>query len=564
MIMEDKQGIYIFQLLDAVESSPPARLNHAYTTMMQILQSQHGGEVEPSSCLEDLLLLYLLTAVHAKLPAFIREKYSAKMGAADKQMQDFKSDILADAELFLSRSDVKPTVSSLQENEVKFKKDLKHEPNPDEDDDQEDPDPLGENEDSDVDHVKTQPQDIEMKDFQMKLENTFDDLDPSLHNVECNIEEFGCDDGTVEITSQSIDGQMVPNSRAKKRKMKKMPTYHVKVGDSFQCKLCEFSSHSRHVVRNHSTKIHGGIEHKCDLCDYTHHNSTNLRKHVKRVHLKKRFKCDECDFEASSRSLLKPHKESKHMGIRHFCDKCTKSFSKKSDLKDHIGFVHENTGLQCELCDFRYMYNSELKMHIESKHPETGSEEKKFLCDQCNYATDILSKLNKHVKNVHSDHLDNVKKESNYPKKRIECEFCDYTTHWQPHLSKHMENKHGTKEFLCDQCDYKTRNPAEFSRHWKYRHDPNSKRVPCHLCHFSATRADALKVHVEIVHEGKRVACSYVGCDYAARTKGDLVKHTQAVHEKIRYNCELCEFSCGDKFYLKKHVKNKHTTVEYI
>ena len=46
---------------------------------------------------------------------------------------------------------------------MKFKKDLKHEPNPDEDEDQEDPDPLGENEDSDVDHVKTQPQDIEMK-----------------------------------------------------------------------------------------------------------------------------------------------------------------------------------------------------------------------------------------------------------------------------------------------------------------------------------------------------------------------------------------------------------------
>ena len=53
-------------------------------------------------------------------------------------------------------------IFSLQETEVKFKKDLKHEPNPDEED-MEEPDPLGENEDSDVDHVKTQPQEIEMK-----------------------------------------------------------------------------------------------------------------------------------------------------------------------------------------------------------------------------------------------------------------------------------------------------------------------------------------------------------------------------------------------------------------
>ena len=45
----------------------------------------------------------------------------------------------------------------------------------------------------------------------MKLENTaFDDLDPALHNVECSIEEFEPDDGTVEITRQSIDAQVCP------------------------------------------------------------------------------------------------------------------------------------------------------------------------------------------------------------------------------------------------------------------------------------------------------------------------------------------------------------------
>ena len=50
-----------------------------------------------------------------------------------------------------------------------------------------------------------------VKDFQMKLENTaFDDLDPALHNVECSIEEFEPDDGTVEITRQSIDAQVCP------------------------------------------------------------------------------------------------------------------------------------------------------------------------------------------------------------------------------------------------------------------------------------------------------------------------------------------------------------------
>jgi len=525
-------GTAIFQLLDIIETSPAAPLDHLYSNMIKIFFSELEGEVESAPDIEDLLLLYLLTAVHAELPAFIRDKYFTKMGAADTRIHVFKSEILADAECFISGPELKSDMFTLQDNEFEYKEDI----------DQnlivatkveeilDGLDPLGEKDD--VDHVKLQPQNYE--DIEMKLENNC-----GWEQGECSVEEaVKCDnsmDSNIQIQAHNLNFQdakgTVTNRKSQKRAGSKRS----------QTKSADPEINTDQAEKNKETIL------KCELCDYQNIKAVNLRLHVKRMHLKVRFKCDKCEFDASTGQLLRQHKESKHMGIKHFCDKCTKSFTKKTDLKYHIKHVHGNSGLQCEHCEFRCMFKSHMRMHIEKKHPEAGPKDKRFICDQCDYSTDIYGNINIHVKRVHGDH-------------RHKCEYCDYQTEWLPNLTQHMECRHETKEFSCDQCDFTTRKPMEFKRHWKYRHDPNSKRIPCDKCHFSTTRADALKRHIEVVHEGKRAPCSHEGCDYIARRKGDLVKHIQTVHEKIRHKCEMCEFSCSDKFYLRRHVTAKHDT----
>ena len=265
---------------------------------------------------------------------------------------------------------------------------------------------------------------------------------------------------------------------------------------------------------------------------------------------------------ASDKALLKKHKESRHMGIRHFCDKCPKSFTKKTDLNDHIRFKHGNAGLTCQHCSYRCLYKSKMEIHMAEKHPDLidVASQKKFLCDQCDYVTPVLFKLNMHVKQVHEAGNDPKIKIDQSKYNKYVCAYCDYRTNSSSVLIQHTESKHETKEFVCDQCDYTTRKPAEFSRHWKYRHDPNSKRVPCDKCHFSSTRADALKLHIDSVHEGKGQHCPL--CDFVCRTKGELLIHTQGVHEKIRHYCDFCDFSCIYKNYLKKHIKAKHMKAE--
>ena len=290
----------------------------------------------------------------------------------------------------------------------------------------------------------------------------------------------------------------------------------------------------------------------CHICDFKHKQQRKIEEHLYEDHDQKN--CRDCGQSFENFNKYYKHRVQSHGEPIH-CSECHLVFKSFLSYMYHRDKVHRTTTTakkrwkKCEHCEFKCNFNSEMMVHVESKHP--GTEEKRFLCDQCDYATDIFGKLNKHMKNVHEDYTKKSRK-----RKMFKCDYCKFKAHQLVTLTEHVECRHETKEFSCDQCEYTTRNPTEFSKHWKFRHDPNSKRIPCDQCHYSATRADALKFHIESVHEGKRVACSL--CDYAAKSKGDLLKHTQNVHEKIRHKCEMCEFSCSDKFYLRRHVTAKH------
>ena len=53
------------------------------------------------------------------------------------------------------------------------------------------------------------------------------------------------------------------------------------------------------------------------------------------------------------------------------------------------------------------------------------------------------------------------------------------------------------------------------------------------------------------MHEKNWYPCD--PCQYKATEKGNLKKHIQSVHEKVKYFCDLCN----------KHVKSFHKRVKY-
>ena len=129
------------------------------------------------------------------------------------------------------------------------------------------------------------------------------------------------------------------------------------------------------------------------------------------------------------------------MGIRYHCTQCTASFSFTRNLNQHIKETHEEKRLLCDQCEFTTNKNYALKNHIEAVHI------KKYACEVCDVVFADTRGLQIHNQSKHAD-----SPEAKLPPiksiKWYMCDKCPYKTGWQGHLNTHMENLHGTKAGL--------------------------------------------------------------------------------------------------------------------
>ena len=56
----------------------------------------------------------------------------------------------------------------------------------------------------------------------------------------------------------------------------------------------------------------------------------------------------------------------------------------------------------------------------------------------------------------------------------------------------------------------------------------------------------------------QKFPCEFPGCKYVAAQKRYLREHRQAIHEGIKYSCDMCEHRATTKSNLKKHKQLKH------
>jgi len=58
------------------------------------------------------------------------------------------------------------------------------------------------------------------------------------------------------------------------------------------------------------------------------------------------------------------------------------------------------------------------------------------------------------------------------------------------------------------------------------------------------------------INEQGRFVCDI--CGQTFKHVNNVGRHKQAVHEKIRYFCELCDASFGRSYYLQYHIRTRH------
>ena len=77
---------------------------------------------------------------------------------------------------------------------------------------------------------------------------------------------------------------------------------------------------------------------------------------------------------------------------------------------------------------------------------------------------------------------------------------------------------------------------------------------------YMTSSKDNLNYHVKSKHTRKeRVRYDCDQCDYQATERGSVKTHIQNIHEGVRHDCNHCDYKATQKSNLKYHIKSKHT-----
>lgn len=166
-------------------------------------------------------------------------------------------------------------------------------------------------------------------------------------------------------------------------------------GIPFQCKFCNFKTHTRDLLKSHESRMHGDFvnnkeKEQCPECGIF---VSGLTAHVKQVHTKEHpIKCDLCGFGTFAIYLIKRHMISAHfpkdLKKRVSCPICNKQLIVSSgnvSLKAHMTNVHGSQGkkVQCH-CGLSYKSELYLKNHQRIVHEQKGKKHHCPTCDKCN------------------------------------------------------------------------------------------------------------------------------------------------------------------------------------
>lgn len=235
------------------------------------------------------------------------------------------------------------------------------------------------------------------------------------HSVELKQKHFECD----------FDGKVFNN---RKKIFNHMKLHELKV----KCEICQKFVIPKTLVE-HIKNVHAiELKEKCEICQKSFKSKINLYNH-KRIHNKK-LECQLCYKMFSFQSFLNMHINEYHKNPNSFkCEICNKKFNKKYNLKTHQK-VHNKIRLKpfkCDRCDFAtdniktFDYHQKFHEKIDEKHKAMKNPLK---CEKCYKFCRNKSKLNQHLKTVHS-------------KNPFQCDLCGKYIKTKKSLVNHIINK---------------------------------------------------------------------------------------------------------------------------
>ena len=250
------------------------------------------------------------------------------------------------------------------------------------------------------------------------------------------------------------------------------------------------------------------------------------------------------------------------------CGICQKRFLGNNDLRKHIRIHTNERPFVCKDCNKGFRQSGSLKNHIASRHSLGLQSKEIYICNYCQKHFPIKERLRLHLR-VHTGDKPYI------------CKECSKCFARGGQLVQHMRTHTGLRPYTCTECDSSFTCSANLKMHLK-RHFEIRDYV-CDICGKSFFRRDALRKHLNCYHANVKAfhckicnkelkghlpqhmrmhkrdkphGCAHCGARFAQRSQ--LTVHQRIHSGEKPYRCQVCWKAFAHSTALKLHTR-RHT-----
>lgn len=213
--------------------------------------------------------------------------------------------------------------------------------------------------------------------------------------------------------------------------------------------------------------------HPCSVCRQCFALRSTWYEHMRQAHsITKPFACDECPKRYSMLGALNYHRLTTHRGVVHACKTCGKRFMTKPGLvrhaKSHFGGVY-----LCEDCSKTFPTRDSLRRHRQQVH----MGEKPHVCQYCQEKFGASHSLKRHIKRRHSTRSSSATASAAAhqlvaeghspaaPAATHVCSVCHRGFLSAEALRKHVQSMHQHARYQCETCLRRFSDWSNLNRH---------------------------------------------------------------------------------------------------
>ncbi|XP_031846019.2 uncharacterized protein LOC116432788 isoform X7 [Nomia melanderi] len=218
----------------------------------------------------------------------------------------------------------------------------------------------------------------------------------------------------------------------------------------------------------------------------------------------------------------------------------------------------------CEECNICFPVAQMLKRHRNAVHDQA----QRYKCKVCFKICRSLVAFKMHVALEHKTEEQELKDENSLT---YACNFCSYESTNKSTLHSHISRKHPVKhigrrknsyrytaepeEYSCDVCEFKCQNRRRLKEHLERKHASEYK-YDCEYCGKKFKVKGDMRLHVRFKHKEGPIVCDV--CGKTCSNSNSLYVHQKWAHFKPKYECEICKRRMVTQENLDQHILLQH------